>query len=77
MVSTWRYPSFKQISFSGPRSPLTVILVGALIYLIWYFSQEVLLALSVAYVASGIIIRAGGVLKRRFRHNPHPERQVG
>ena len=77
MVSTWRYPSFKQISLSGPRSPLTVILVGALIYLIWNYSQEVLLALSVAYVASGIAIRAGGILKRRFRHHPHPEHQVG
>ena len=77
MVSTWRYPSFKQISFSGPRSPLTVILVGALIYLIWNFSQPVLLALASAYVVSGIVIRAGGIIKRRFRHTPHPEHQIG
>ena len=34
MVSTWRYPSFKEIQLTGPRSPLTVILFGALIYLI-------------------------------------------
>src|SRR3984885_2692174 len=35
MVSTWRYPSFKDLSLTGPRSPLTVIFFGALIYLIW------------------------------------------
>ena len=44
MVSTWRYPSFKELNLTGPRSPLTVILFGALIYLIWNFSQPVLLA---------------------------------
>ena len=77
MVSTWRYPSFKQINLVGPRSPLTVILFGALIYLIWNYSQPVLLALASAYVGSGILIRAGGIIKRRFRHNPQPEHQIG
>lgn len=70
MVSTWRYPSFKEINLTGPRSPLTVILFGALIYLIWNYSQPVLLALSSVYVATGIVIRAGGIIRRRFR--PHP-----
>ena len=51
MVSTWRYPSFKEMSLTGPRSPLTVILFGALIYLIWNYSQPVLLALASVYVA--------------------------
>jgi CDP-diacylglycerol---serine O-phosphatidyltransferase len=79
MVSTWRYPSFKEISFTGPRSPLTVILFGALIYLIWNYSQPVLLALSSLYVATGIAIRAGGSIRRRFRphpRRPQPEHQV-
>jgi CDP-diacylglycerol--serine O-phosphatidyltransferase len=80
MVSTWRYPSFKEISLTGPRSPLTVILFGALIYLIWNYSQPVLLALSSLYVSTGIVIRAGGIIRRRFRPHPpspHPEHQVG
>jgi CDP-diacylglycerol--serine O-phosphatidyltransferase len=79
MVSTWRYPSFKEISLAGPRSPLTVILFGALIYLVWNFSQPVLLAISSAYVATGIAIRAGGIIRRRFRPHPprpQPEHQV-
>jgi CDP-diacylglycerol--serine O-phosphatidyltransferase len=80
MVSTWRYPSFKEISLTGPRSPLTVILFGALIYLIWNYSQPVLLAISSLYVATGIAIRAGGIIRRRFRprrSRPQPEHQVG
>jgi CDP-diacylglycerol--serine O-phosphatidyltransferase len=79
MVSTWRYPSFKEVSLTGPRSPLTVILFGALIYLIWNYSQPVLLALASLYVSTGIFIRAGGIIRRRFRPHPpapHPEHQT-
>src|SRR6185312_17131301 len=60
MVSTWRYPSFKDLSLLRPRSPLTIIFLGSLIYLIVYFSQPVLLSMAVCYVGSGIVIRAGG-----------------
>jgi CDP-diacylglycerol--serine O-phosphatidyltransferase len=74
MVSTWRYPSFKELSLTGPRSPLTVILFAALIYLIWNYSQPVLLAISSLYVGAGIAIRAGGIIRRRFRpHTPPPQ----
>ncbi len=79
MVSTWRYPSFKGINLGRPRSPLTIIVVGALIYLVWIASEPVLLVLSVVYVGSGIAIRIGGILRRRFRaaRSSHPERQAG
>ena len=79
MVSTWRYPSFKEINLKGPRSPLTVILFGALIYLIWNYSQPVLLALAGLYVSTGIVIRAAGIIRRRFRPqppSPQPEHQT-
>ncbi|MEO7143088.1 MAG: CDP-diacylglycerol--serine O-phosphatidyltransferase [Bryobacteraceae bacterium] len=80
MVSTWRYPSFKGLNLSRPRSPLTIILVASLIYLIWNFSQPVLLALGIAYVGSGIAIRLGGIVRRHFRRPPPPplmEQPVG
>lgn len=80
MVSTWRYPSFKELNLTGPRSPLIVILFGGLITLIWIFTQPMLLALSSAYVGAGIFIRAGGIVRRRMRHSPqppYPEHQVG
>jgi CDP-diacylglycerol--serine O-phosphatidyltransferase len=84
MVSTWRYPSFKDLSLTQPRSPLTIILLGSLIYLIWNFSQPVLLGMAICYVASGIVIRIGGIVRRKLRQRPpqpeppqHPEHQVG
>jgi CDP-diacylglycerol--serine O-phosphatidyltransferase len=51
----------------SPRSPRSVVLLGAFIYLIWNYSQPVLLAMSVTYVGSGIFVRLGGIVKRHFR----------
>lgn len=80
MVSTWRYPSFKQISVSKPRTPLIVLIVGAAVFVIWNWSQPVLLAAASAYVLSGIVIRLGGVIRRHRRSRPRArlsEHQVG
>jgi len=79
MVSTWRYYSFKDLNLMRPRSPLTVILLGGLIYLIWNYSQPVLLACAASYVASGIVIRIGGIVRRYLRPTRpgQPEHQVG
>jgi CDP-diacylglycerol--serine O-phosphatidyltransferase len=77
MVSTWRYRSFKDFNLLRPRSPLSVIVVGSLIYLIWNYSEPVLLAMAVTYVGSGIVVRMGGILRRRLRSaTPEPHRQV-
>jgi CDP-diacylglycerol--serine O-phosphatidyltransferase len=72
MVSTWRYYSFKGISLSKPYTPLILILVGAFIMGMWNYAQALLLILSGTYVASGIAIRVGGILRRRLRHAPPP-----
>jgi len=79
MVSTWRYYSFKDINLLRPRSPLTVILVGSLIFLIWNYSQAVLLIIPAAYVVSGIAIRIGGIVRRHLRRTPpqRAEQQIG
>jgi CDP-diacylglycerol--serine O-phosphatidyltransferase len=80
MISTWRYYSFKDINLLRPRSSLTVILVGAMIYLIWNYSQPVLVACAAGYVASGIITRIGGIIRRHLRPArppEQPEHQVG
>ena len=79
MVSTWRYPSFKQISSSKPRSPLIVLVIGA-VAIIWAWSQPVLLILAVTYVLSGIFLRIGGLIRRRKRSRPPAaieEHQIG
>ena len=72
MISTWRYPSFKDLNLTQPRSPLTLLLLVSLIYLIWNFSQPVLLLLASTYVGSGIVIRLGGAVRRRFRLSAVP-----
>jgi CDP-diacylglycerol--serine O-phosphatidyltransferase len=79
MVSTWRYYSFKDINLLRPRSPLTVILVGSLIFLIWNYSQAVLLIIPTAYVVSGIAIRIGGIVRRHMKRTPpqRVEQQIG
>ena len=80
MVSTWRYYSFKGINLSKPYTPLILILLGAFIYGMWMHAQYILLALTAPYVATGIAIRIGGVIRRRLRNahpTPAPERQIG
>jgi CDP-diacylglycerol--serine O-phosphatidyltransferase len=67
MVSTWRYPSFKQISTSQPRSPLVVLIIGAIGIFIWNWPQPVLLSMALVYVFSGICIRIGGIVRRRMK----------
>lgn len=86
MVSTWRYPSFKDIDLLRPRSPLTFLLLASVIALIVNFLRLALLTLPACYVATGIVIRIAGILRRRFRPRDAedgdrakalPERKIG
>jgi CDP-diacylglycerol--serine O-phosphatidyltransferase len=79
MVSTWRYRSFKDFNLLSPRSPLSIIAMGSFIYLIWNYSRPMLLAMAGTYVASGLLVRIGGAIRRRTRPAPpaQPESQPG
>jgi CDP-diacylglycerol--serine O-phosphatidyltransferase len=80
MVSTWRYYSFKGINLSKPYTRWLIVVLGAGIYAIWNWPQIALLAMATSYVASGIVIRVGGIVRRRLRHAPPaqtPEHQIG
>jgi CDP-diacylglycerol--serine O-phosphatidyltransferase len=79
MVSTWRYWSFKDLNLMRPRSTLILVLMGGIIYAIWNWSEPVLLVLASLYVGSGIAIRLGGIVRRRFPSHPTnpPETQLG
>jgi CDP-diacylglycerol--serine O-phosphatidyltransferase len=78
MVSTWRYPSFKDLTLTRPRSPLTFVVLASVIYLVFIFSRPMLLAAAACYVLSGIVIRLGGIVRRRFKPvSGEPEHQVG
>ena len=76
MVCTWRYNSFKEVNLLQQRSWVTVVLIAMILYLVWNFSQPVILAMASAYVASGIFIRIGGVLRRRWKRLPEPSHQA-
>jgi CDP-diacylglycerol--serine O-phosphatidyltransferase len=79
MIGTWRYWSFKDLNLLRPRTPLILVVMGMVIYGIVYWSQPVLLILASIYVGSGIAIRLGGIIRRRFPHAPkvNPEAQIG
>jgi CDP-diacylglycerol--serine O-phosphatidyltransferase len=76
MVSTWRYWSFKELNLSRPRSPLLLVVMCATIFAIWNWSQPVLLLISSTYVASGILIRLGGLIRRYIRRSPKSDREA-
>ncbi len=75
MIATWRYRSFKEFGDVSPRSPLTLIAIGSVIYVIWNYSQPALLLIACSYAASGLAVRIGGIIKRKLRPSAG-ERQV-
>ncbi len=66
MVCTWRYRSFKDLNLMRPRSPITVVALGMIIYAVWFFSKEFLLVLCGGYVLSGIVVRLVGSVRRHI-----------
>jgi CDP-diacylglycerol--serine O-phosphatidyltransferase len=73
MVSTWRYWSFKDLNLLRPRSTLLLVLIGSAIFVIWNWSHPVLVIIASAYVASGIAIRGGGLIRRHFGKKGVPQ----
>ena len=44
-----------------------IIVLGAAIFAVWNWPQPVLVSMAAAYAASGIVIRLGGIIRRRLR----------
>lgn len=72
MVSTWRFWSGKEINLTGRQPVRLVVLLGLSLYLLVFFSREVLLALAFVYLFSGVIARLAYSWQRHHRH-PVPE----
>jgi CDP-diacylglycerol--serine O-phosphatidyltransferase len=62
MVSTIRYPSFKELPFLKGGSRIALFATASLIGLIYFYSEVMLLLISMAYVASGLVLQT----MRRF-----------
>lgn len=65
MVSTWRFYSFKDIDFRSRYPFRLIILLGILIVLIWQFSRQVLFAIALLYMASGVLWRLQWIFRRK------------
>jgi CDP-diacylglycerol---serine O-phosphatidyltransferase len=65
MISTIRYPSFKQIDFRSRRSLVNFYLLALLVALIYLYSQGVLLILATAYATSGFLMKMIQMVKHK------------
>jgi CDP-diacylglycerol--serine O-phosphatidyltransferase len=65
MVSTWRFPSFKDIDLRHRHPFWLMIVICALIAAIWFYSQIVLFILALAYTMWGVLLRFAWVVRRR------------
>ena len=55
MISTVRYPSFKEFDVKKAKPSLALFVTAMLISLVIFYSEEMLLAIAAIYVSSGLI----------------------
>jgi CDP-diacylglycerol--serine O-phosphatidyltransferase len=67
MVSTWRFWSGKELSFSRSHSFRTLFFISIVLFLVVRYSQGVLFSLALVYMFSGIWARAAYSWSRRRR----------
>jgi CDP-diacylglycerol--serine O-phosphatidyltransferase len=70
MVSTWRFWSGKELSFSRRHPYQIILLIAMLLFVIWKYSQGVLFTLALVYMFSGIWARAAYSWSRSRRWKP-------
>jgi len=70
MVSTWRFYSFKDIDIAKRHPFRLIILLAALIALIGFFSRQVLFAVALLYMFSGVFWRLQWIFRRRTKSPP-------
>jgi CDP-diacylglycerol--serine O-phosphatidyltransferase len=75
MVSTWRFYSGKELDLRARHPFWLILLFGGMIALIWYFSRWTLLAMGLAYMFSGVLMRLLYPFRRRTAPVPpvYPE----
>jgi CDP-diacylglycerol---serine O-phosphatidyltransferase len=76
MVSTWRFPSFKDIDLRKRHPFSSIILVGAVFAAIWFYSQVVLFVIALTYMLSGVLQRLIYALRHKgSTPPPYPQPQ--
>lgn len=67
MVSTWRFPSFKELGFRSRHPFQMTVTMAVIIAGIWYWSWYVLFAIAMLYMLSGILNGMGFLFRGRRR----------
>lgn len=78
MISTIRYPSFKEVQLKKPQPRIALAGTAMLIGLIVLYSEVVLLVIATTYMASGPVSRVSQAVRRgltRSREHPKPQAQ--
>ena len=70
MVSTWRFWSGKEINLTGRQPFRWIVFLGLSIYLLVFFSREVLLMLALVYMFSGVLARLAYSWRRHRKAVP-------
>lgn len=70
MVSTWRFYSFKDIDFRSRHPFRLIVLLAGLFALIFFFSKQMLFAIALLYMVSGVFWRLQWIFRRH--HDPPP-----
>lgn len=65
MVSTWRFPSFKDLGLRSRHPFQTLVLICGLVALIWFYSEYMLFIIASAYMFSGVFTRFAWIMRRR------------
>jgi len=76
MVSTWRFYSFKDIDFRSRHPFRLVMILSALIASIWFYSRQVLFAIALLYMVSGVFWRLQWIFRRRPDPPPPPFKEI-
>jgi len=72
MVSTWRFWSGKEINLTARQPFRWIVFLGLSIYLLVFFSRQVLLILAFVYMFSGVIARLAYSWRRHHKPRPQP-----
>ncbi|HEY6350478.1 MAG TPA: phosphatidylcholine/phosphatidylserine synthase [Candidatus Angelobacter sp.] len=73
MVSTWRFPSFKELHLRSRHPFQTLVLICGAGALIWFYSEYVLFMIALAYMLSGVFTRFAWVVRRRRTQRTYEE----
>lgn len=76
MVSTWRFYSFKDIDFRSRHPFRLIVLLAGLFALIYFYSKQMLFAIALLYMVSGVFWRVQWIFRRRSGPSPPSYKEV-